>query len=241
MKISGRKRWITFAAAAAAAAMTAAMSMTAFAQGYWVNDLSGWWYSTNEEGTAWYSNGWQWIDNDYDGIAECYYFDGSGCLVMGGVTPDGYEVSAGGAWMENGVVKTKEVTAEIPTDKAAESGYNEYGISNTAIAMLGRTKAENNALYAKLYVNEWSESVQYYNGITVYYDGGSPYGVAAIAPSAVIEGADDTIQGTEAVLEHAKGLGYTDAYADGAGDIIIEIPNYKINWGSTGGILMFSR
>ena len=101
MKISGRKRWKPFAAAAAAAAMTAAMSMTAFAQGYWVNDLSGWWYSTNEEGTAWYSNGWQWIDNDYDGIAECYYFDGSGCLVMGGVTPDGYEVSAGGAWTEN--------------------------------------------------------------------------------------------------------------------------------------------
>ena len=241
MKISGRKRWKSFATAAAAAAMTAAMSMTAFAQGYWVRDLSGWWYSTNEEGTAWYSDGWQWIDNDYDGIAECYYFDGSGYLVMGGVTPDGYEVSAGGAWTENGVAKTKEVTAEIPTDKATESGYNEYCISNTAIAMLGRTKAENNALYTKEYVDKCFDSVNYYNGLTVYYDGERSYGVGATAPSAVIEGADDSIQSPEEILEHAKDLGYADAYADNFGDIIIEIPNYKINWGSISGILMLPR
>lgn len=58
--------------------------------------------------------GWNWIDDNGDGIAECYYFETvsnghKGMLYKNTTTPDGYKVNEKGQWTENGVVITREV------------------------------------------------------------------------------------------------------------------------------------
>lgn len=78
-----------------------------------------WWYA-KEDGT-WHSNGWQWIDGNLDGVAECYYFDAEGWMAANGMTPDGYTVNADGAWTENGVVQTRLVAVGQGTGAAAGS------------------------------------------------------------------------------------------------------------------------
>ena len=57
--------------------------------------------------------GWHWIDDNKDGISECYYFqeasDGRrGRLYKGTTTPDGYTVNEKGQWTIDGVVQTKK-------------------------------------------------------------------------------------------------------------------------------------
>ncbi len=85
--------------------------MTAFAlnaqAGYWAQNTTGWWYDWGN-GT-WPASSWQWIDGNSDGIAECYYFDRFGYCMINATTPDNYQVNASGAWVENGVVQTREV------------------------------------------------------------------------------------------------------------------------------------
>ncbi len=102
-----------------AAGMTLAGCMTALASGWQKND-TGWWYATNDEGTAWYADEWQWIDGNGDGVAESYCFDKNGYLYTDTTTPDGYTVNADGAWVENGQVQTKEATQPV-SDAASES------------------------------------------------------------------------------------------------------------------------
>lgn len=75
--------------------------------GGWRQNAIGWWYATNDDGTAWHANCWQWLDGNHDGIAECYYFDVNGYALTNTVTPDGYTVNADGAWTVNGVVQVK--------------------------------------------------------------------------------------------------------------------------------------
>lgn len=93
-----------------AAIMTAAMNMTVFAAG-WQQNANGWWYATNESGTEWYADGWQWIDGNQDGTAECYYFDENGYILANTVTPDGYWVNADGAWIVDGQVQTAQISS----------------------------------------------------------------------------------------------------------------------------------
>ena len=81
---------------ALAGAMAAGMAMTSFAAGWQKND-TGWWYGTNADNTTWHANGWQWIDSNNDGVAECYYFDANGYMLANTTTPDGYTVNADGA------------------------------------------------------------------------------------------------------------------------------------------------
>lgn len=88
-----------------AVAMMVMMPVTAFATG-WQKNNTGWWYGTNADNSAWYANGWQWIDGNKDGISECYYFAPNGYIVTNGKTPDGYDVNADGQWTINGVVQT---------------------------------------------------------------------------------------------------------------------------------------
>lgn len=82
------------------------MSMNAFAAG-WQQGSNGWWYATNEDNSQWYSDGWQWIDSNGDGSAECYYFDSQGWLLTNTTAPDGSQVNENGAWVVNGVVQAK--------------------------------------------------------------------------------------------------------------------------------------
>lgn len=73
----------------------------------WQMDYTGWWYD-NGDGT-WPAGQWQWLDGNEDGIAECYYFDYNGYCVVNGVTPDGYQVNGDGAWIEDGMVQTRNM------------------------------------------------------------------------------------------------------------------------------------
>lgn len=83
--------------------------------------------------------GWQWIDDNGDGIAECYYFETQsngyrGRLYKNTTTPDGYTVNEKGQWVQNGVVLTRNLN-EVPAyvlDKGTwtKTGDNWYYDSN---------------------------------------------------------------------------------------------------------------
>lgn len=93
--------------AAATLTMTILSTGAVLASG-WQKDSKGWWYSTNADNSAWHANGWQWVDGNGDGTAECYYFDSNGYCLMNTTTPDGYKVNENGAWLVNGAVQTKK-------------------------------------------------------------------------------------------------------------------------------------
>lgn len=95
---------------AATLALTGIMGMTSYA-GTWESNAQGWWYN-NGNGT-WPASTWEWIDGNNDGIAECYYFDPNGYCLQNANTPDGYLVNDSGAWVVNGIVQTKSVSADI--------------------------------------------------------------------------------------------------------------------------------
>ena len=99
-----KKKTVIFALSAGLSILTA---VPAFASG-WQENETGWWYGTNADNSTWYSNGWQWIDGNGDGIAECYYFDGNGYMAANTVI-DGSAVDGNGAWTVDGVVQTKQV------------------------------------------------------------------------------------------------------------------------------------
>lgn len=86
---------------------------TAFA-GQWQQDpTTAQWKYLNDVG-MYYTNGWQWIDGNADGIAECYYFDANGCCLINTSTPDGYTVDGNGAWVINGAIQTQAVAVTQP-------------------------------------------------------------------------------------------------------------------------------
>ncbi|WP_270815394.1 hypothetical protein [Hungatella effluvii] len=101
------------------------LTTTAFAGTWKVGtepNQNKWWYD-NDNGT-YADNGWQWIDGNNDGVAECYYFDSEGWLLVNTSTPDGYFVNENGAWLSGDVVETKVVT---PQDSKWEAkATNDY-------------------------------------------------------------------------------------------------------------------
>ena len=123
-----KKKWLLLIVMA----VSILMSMTAFA-GVWRTGASPnenrWWYD-NEDGT-WAEGGWQWIDGNQDGTAECYYFDSEGWMAADTRTPDGYQVNSDGAWVENGLVMTQAVS--LP-ESAANTGE-----SSVLVAFFSRT------------------------------------------------------------------------------------------------------
>lgn len=134
----------------AAAAMTLAMSMPAYA-GTWRQDAAGWWYQ-NEDG-SYLANGWEWLDGNQDGMAESYYFDQNGYLMTNTITPDGCQVNENGAWVVNGAVQTQaavpdEVTVEVP-DVVTE-GKRQMGVPERVV------------------VDENGTTISYFNGVPYY-------------------------------------------------------------------------
>lgn len=103
-----------------AAGMVFANTMAAFA-GTWragaEPNQNKWWYDFDNGTYA--SNGWQWIDGNNDGVAECYYFDADGWMLTDTTTPDGYSVNADGVWVLNGVVQTQGVQAQEAQTQAS--------------------------------------------------------------------------------------------------------------------------
>lgn len=101
-----------FIGLAAVAAFSSIMVSSAWA-GTWKQNNVGWWFD-NGNGT-YPASTWQWIDGNNDGIAECYYFDCAGYMLANTSTPDGYQVNASGAWVQNGAVQTKNLRANSQT------------------------------------------------------------------------------------------------------------------------------
>jgi putative choline binding protein len=102
----------------AVAAFSSIMASSAMA-GTWKQNNVGWWFD-NGNGT-YPASTWQWIDGNNDGIAECYYFDRAGYMLANTNTPDGYQVNASGAWVQNGAVQTKNVGTSTQSDKNSGS------------------------------------------------------------------------------------------------------------------------
>ena len=96
----------------AVAAFSSIMVSSAMA-GAWKQNNVGWWFD-NGNGT-YPASTWQWIDGNNDGIAECYYFDRAGYMLANTSTPDGYQVNASGAWVQNGAVQTRNLRANSQT------------------------------------------------------------------------------------------------------------------------------
>lgn len=102
------------------------MSSTVFA-GTWqtgTGENQGKWWYDNGNG-SYTSNGWQWIDGNNDGTAECYYFDNNGWMLTNTTTPDGYTVNADGAWVENGIIQTNSIP-QTTSETISDGIYHYY-------------------------------------------------------------------------------------------------------------------
>ena len=86
----------------------------------WQKDAAGKWiYYDNASGSN-LNNGWNWLDGNNDGVAECYYFYGDGSLAVSTVV-DGYNVDADGKWTDaSGNVYTKNVSTADNTQQAPQ-------------------------------------------------------------------------------------------------------------------------
>lgn len=93
--------------------MTISSVMPAFAGWYQDVNKKRW---INEDGSL-AANGWKWIDDDGDGVKECFYFDANGYLLMDVRTPDGYTVNAEGEWIVNGEIQREYPEVAEPEPK----------------------------------------------------------------------------------------------------------------------------
>ena len=80
--------------------------LTAFCQfqamAYWQETEDGWQF-VRPDGTC-ITEAWEWIDGNFDGYAELYYFDDSGHCLQNGIK-NGRNLNADGAWTYQGVVQ----------------------------------------------------------------------------------------------------------------------------------------
>lgn len=70
--------------------------------GYWEEDSNGWRYQ-QPDGT-YIADAWEWIDGNFDRLAELYYFTEDGYCLQGGIK-DGRTLDENGAWTYRGVVQ----------------------------------------------------------------------------------------------------------------------------------------
>lgn len=230
---------------------TLMMAQTAFAGVGWQKNSTGWWYATNDAGTTWHTNGWQWLDGNKDGIAECYDFDQNGYMYQGTTTPDGYTVNENGAWTVNGVVQTKNVATGTGSGSTSggsgSSGFSSGSGSSSSSSATGTSAADTSVLKYGAGHSEVQHAdgvgVAEYLGIYVlddrtdwYYDGtsrGVEYAIltdgtlhtSGTKYDSYVNRVSDTMWKTNIV----SGCYYTRELADG-GDKIVEkyyTNNYK--------------
>ena len=92
-------------AAAFAAAMTFLLTVPASAASWHLGDGANagrYWYG---DAANYLRNGWYWVDGNADGVAERYYFDAQGWLLVNGTAPDGNTANDQGAWVLDGTVQ----------------------------------------------------------------------------------------------------------------------------------------
>lgn len=71
-------------------------------QAYWEESEQGWQYMCPDG--SYITDRWEWIDGDFDGYAELYYFDESGFCLQNCVK-DGRNLNKDGAWVYQGTVQ----------------------------------------------------------------------------------------------------------------------------------------
>ncbi len=127
-------------------------NITAYAN--WQTDAAGKWvyYDASSGGNL--NNGWNWLDGNNDGIAECYYFYSDGSLAVSTMV-DGYKVDADGKWIDdNGNIQTKSVSSsstpsaapqlkkvpyvDIIMKAASESGVSPYVLAAAILQEQGK-------------------------------------------------------------------------------------------------------
>lgn len=102
--------------------LSMASTMTSMAN--WEQVGTQWKYSNNGV----YLTGWQWLDGNGDGVAECYYLGTDGTMAVSTVI-GGYTVDINGAWIIDGVVQTKVVGSGGQTSNSNSGGHqNQSGI-----------------------------------------------------------------------------------------------------------------
>lgn len=222
--------------------ITFTMGITSFAAG-WQKSDSGWWYATNDTGSTWHANGWQWIDGNGDGTAECYYFDGNGYCLMDTITPDGCTVNAEGAWVENGIVQTKP-SQQSGQNQQSSGKYNENGISNTALDLLNHSREENALKYEEnskkniagsKYYNKTSFKVDYNEDGTAnkvwfwaYLDGSIWAEKFDASVKDMFIDAPDEVKSFSSIVEDLQGKGYQcRGYY---GHIYVEFGDYELEF-----------
>ena len=143
------KKLLAVTVAAALAVSTA----TIFASG-WQKNNTGWWFGTNDTNTTWHANGWQWLDGNGDGVAECYYFDANGYALTNTTTPDGYQVNPDGAWIVNSVVQTRQVSVNAVNSGSIGNNSASTG-SNTTTSTNAASASTNASEYVKFEDVNW--------------------------------------------------------------------------------------
>lgn len=103
-----------FVAFSMAIGMSMSLPLLSYA-GEWKQDTTGWWWQ-NDDGT-YPVNTWKWIDGNNDGIAEYYYFNENGYLLVDTTIPDSYMVNKDGAWF-----KTHFIGGKDPSTDASIAG-----------------------------------------------------------------------------------------------------------------------
>jgi len=157
------------------------MSLTAFA-GQWKSDNKGYWYQNNDNSYPVLS--WQEIDGKWyyfgsDGYMAAsqwvgnYYVGSDGAMLINTTTPDGYQVNATGAWVENGTVKTRNVRATGQTtytksnskseEKKSNSNSNNSNRQNSSDTR-GETKKKEKKSQYLLYDEKYSYIGGFYTG-----------------------------------------------------------------------------
>ena len=109
-------------------ALSITSSITAFAG--WEQTGTTWKYQNVDN--TYFNNGWNWIASNNDGIAECYYFNADGTILINTITPDNYIVNENGAWVVNGIVQTQSNKSANPSGGIDTSGWDTGGSTVTA-------------------------------------------------------------------------------------------------------------
>ncbi len=163
-------------------------NITAYAN--WQTDAAGKWvyYDASSGGNL--NNGWNWLDGNNDGTAECYYFYSDGSLAVSTVV-DGYKVDADGKWIDdNGNIQTKSVSSsstpsaapqlkkvpyvDIIMKAASESGVSPYVLAAAILQEQGKGTSDlisgTNSTYPGYY-NFFNTGAYAHDGLTAVQAG----------------------------------------------------------------------
>ena len=154
--------------------IAAAAALPAYA-GTWRQNASGWWYQ-NDDGTC-PAGGWQWIDSDGDGTAECYYFYSGGYLARNNVI-DGYHVNEAGQWTVDSIVQRMTLPGQAATATASSAEASTPEASSAASSAEASSASSGRdmsyAEYCRGVNSLWADATEYGIGYYDIYLGISP-------------------------------------------------------------------